>query len=145
LESTTILKMNDAELPLVLDLLGLPREASGSPLEALLIRGSRLLLGCFPLDLVCITLGKDGSLLVNRNESHRHLGLPTRMGDAIGAGDAFTAALTHFYLQKAPLAVMSEAGNRWGSWVASQSGAMPTLDSATRESISAAILARSTA
>ncbi|HEY4049938.1 MAG TPA: PfkB family carbohydrate kinase, partial [Acidobacteriaceae bacterium] len=47
LESTTILKMNDAELPLVLDLLGLPREASGSPLEALLIRGSRLLLGCF--------------------------------------------------------------------------------------------------
>jgi fructokinase len=145
LEWTTILKMNDAELPLVLDLLGLPREASDLPFEAQLIRGSRLLLGSFPLDLVCITLGKNGSLLVNRKESDRHPGLPTRMGDAIGAGDAFAAALTRFYLQKAPLAVMSEAGNRWGSWVASQSGAMPPLDSATRESISAAILARSTA
>jgi fructokinase len=35
--------------------------------------------------------------------------------------------MTHFYLLGAPLPVLSEAGNRWGSWVASQPGAMPPL------------------
>jgi fructokinase len=49
----------------------------------------------------------------------------------VGAGDAFTAALTHSYLEGAPLDVLNEAGNRWGAWMASQSGAMPPLDAAT--------------
>lgn len=142
LEWTTVLKVNEAELPLILDLLDLSRESGDGPSEPELLSGARTLLSHFPLDLVCITMGRDGSLLVNRKEADRHRGLPITMGDAIGAGDAFTAALTHFYLRKAPLAVMSEAGNRWGSWVASQSGAMPALDAATREAISAAILAR---
>jgi fructokinase len=47
------------------------------------------------------------------------------VADTIGAGDAFTAALTHYLLRGASLSVLNEAGNRWGAWVASQSGAMP--------------------
>jgi fructokinase len=35
--------------------------------------------------------------------------------------------------------MLNEAGNRWGSWVASQSGAMPALSNATRGEIEAAI------
>jgi len=40
----------------------------------------------------------------------------------------------------APLAVLNEAGNRWGSWVASQDGAMPPLSADTFEMIEVQIL-----
>jgi fructokinase len=49
------------------------------------------------------------------------------VADPIGCGDAFTAAMTHYMLRGADLATLNEAGNRWGAWVASQSGAMPIL------------------
>jgi fructokinase len=61
------------------------------------------------------------------------------VADTIGAGDAFTAAMTHYLLRGADLATLNEAGNRWGGWVASQSGAMPALPEAVRERIAAAI------
>jgi fructokinase len=59
--------------------------------------------------------------------------------DTVGAGDTFTAALTHYYLRGAPLAVLNEAGNRWGAWMASQRGAMPEMGDAQREAITSAI------
>jgi fructokinase len=62
-----------------------------------------------------------------------------KVADTIGAGDAFTAALTHYLLRGAGLATLSEAGNRWGAWVASQAGAMPALPDETRDRITAEI------
>jgi fructokinase len=90
------------------------------------------------LTLVAITRGGEGSLLVGRSEWHDHPGIPTEVADTIGAGDAFTAAMTHYLLRGAPLATLNEAGNRWGGYVASRSGAMPeigpeTLATITRE------------
>ena len=137
LERTTLLKMNDSEMPTMLRLLGLGGCQDISP-EALLA-GARQLSANFPVKLVCVTMGCHGSLLVTREQSDRHPGIPIKVVDTVGAGDAFTAALTHYYLQGAPLAVMNEAGNRWGSWVASQAGAMPPLDAATREAMTAVI------
>jgi fructokinase len=61
------------------------------------------------------------------------------VADTIGAGDAFTAALTHYMLRGANLATLNEAGNRWGGWVASQAGAMPVLPDEVRAGIAAAI------
>ena len=43
-----------------------------------------------------------------------------KTGDPIGAGDAFTAAMTHYLLRGADLVTLNEAGNRWGAWVASK-------------------------
>jgi fructokinase len=137
LKVTTLLKMNDSEMPLMLDLLGLGG-GNDIAVEALLA-GARQLLARFPVDLVCVTMGGSGSLLVNREQVDRHAGIPIRVVDTVGAGDAFTAALTHYYLRKAPLSVINDAGNRWGSWVASQAGAMPRLDPITQDSITAAI------
>jgi fructokinase len=132
LQLASVMKMNDAEVPLVLGLLGLPAVAS-------LKEGAEGLLSEFAgLSLVAITRGGEGSLLVGRSESHEHPGVPVKVADTIGAGDAFTAAMTHYLLRGAPLAMLNEAGNRWGSFVASQSGAMPeigpeTLARVTRE------------
>jgi fructokinase len=61
------------------------------------------------------------------------------VADTIGAGDAFTAAMTHYLLKGAPLDVLNEAGNRWGSFVASQSGAMPAITTDTLARITAEI------
>lgn len=127
LELATVVKMNEDEVPLVLELLGMPLDAD--PLSGDLLRlGARSLLEEFSsLALVAITRGDHGSFLVTRNDSHEHPGIPTKVVDAVGAGDAFTAALTHYLLLGADLATLNEAGNRWGSWVASQSGSMPDL------------------
>jgi len=138
LELATVMKMNDAEVPQVMNLLGLP---AGEGTEAEQLRhGAERLLDEFPmLNMVAITRGGHGSLLVTREEWNEHPGIPTQVADTIGAGDAFTAALTHYMLRGADLATLNEAGNRWGGWVASQSGAMPALPNEVRDRIAAAI------
>ncbi len=141
LELATVVKMNDAEVPLVLSLLGLPAEDEA--IASRLRSGAGRLLTEFPnVELVAITCGANGSLLVRRDEWDKHPGIATKVADTIGAGDAFTAALTHYLLRGAGLATLNEAGNRWGSWMASQAGAMPPLPEATRDGIFAAIVER---
>jgi fructokinase len=138
LELATVLKLSDEELPQVLNLLGLP--ADDEPEKQRLRLGADRLLGEFPtLEMVAVTRGAQGSLLVRREEWSEHPGFPVKVVDRIGAGDAFTAALTHYMLRGADLATLNEAGNRWGSWVASQSGAMPALPQEVRAAIAAAI------
>jgi fructokinase len=141
LSRATILKLNDAEMPEVLKLLKLGEDAPATPDASFLRKGARLLLGEFPIQLVCVTMGGSGSLLVTREVFDQHPGIPIEIADTIGAGDAFTAALTGYYLQGAPLPVLNEAGNRWGSWVASQSGGMPALSEEKRAEIEQAIAA----
>jgi len=143
LELATVMKMNDTEVPLVLGLLGLPGANELSPgalgLDTLR-QGVERVLGEFPaLEMVAVTRGGLGSLLVTRDEWLAHPGIAVKVTDTIGAGDAFTAALTHYLLRGADLRTLNEAGNRWGSWVASQSGAMPALSDEVRDEIVAAI------
>ena len=138
LELATVVKMNDAEVPQVLALLGLP--INEEPASTRLRVGAERLLSEFPtLQMAAITCGGNGSLLVTREAWHQHPGVPVQVADTIGAGDAFTAALTHYLLRGADLATLNEAGNRWGAWVASQAGAMPALSEAVRTGITAAI------
>jgi fructokinase len=152
LELATVVKMNEAEAPLVLDLLDLgvyeesaanePQPATQEPHPAanFLRSAAQCLLQEFPaLQMAAITRSSRGSLLVTRDEWDEHPGFPVVVADRIGAGDAFTAAITHYMLRGADLATLNEAGNRWGGWMASQSGAMPALPDSVRDAIAAAI------
>jgi len=140
LELATVAKMNEAEAPLILDLLGLAAAEPGMDRTLTLRYAAERLLEEFPgLDMVAITRGSQGSLLATRDEWDEHPGFPAVVGDSIGAGDAFTAAMTHYMLRGAGLATLNEAGNRWGSWVASQKGAMPELPEQVRAEIAAQI------
>lgn len=156
LELATVMKMNDAEVPLVLRLLGLEMGSRaeesldcrvsdsrhGAPvLQTHALReGAERLLEEFPtLGMVAVTRGGQGSLLVRRGEWDEHPGVAVKVADTIGAGDAFTAAMTHYLLRGAKLATLNEAGNRWGAWVASQAGAMPHLPETVRVEMAAAI------
>jgi fructokinase len=133
LELATIFKLNADEMPQVLSLLEFPDAAGITP--DFLLNGARQIIDQFPVKLVAITMGAQGSLLVTRNQVDRHPGHPVKVVDAVGAGDAFTAALTHYYLRGAPLSQLNAAGNRWGAWVAAHAGAMPVLPEAERESV----------
>jgi fructokinase len=145
LELATVLKMNEEETPLLLNLLGLAADAEPPQEKAQTGSGSlrasaQTLLHEFPnLTLVAITRGARGSLLVRREEWNEHPGIAVQVADLVGAGDAFTAALVHYLLRGADLATLNRAGNRWGGWMASQSGAMPDLPESVRDAISADI------
>ncbi|HUL15391.1 MAG TPA: carbohydrate kinase [Terriglobales bacterium] len=117
-----ILKLNHEELPRFAEILGFPPARDAAT--------ARRLVSEFGIRLICITRGARGSLLVTRTEEHEHPGFPVKVGDTVGAGDAFTAALVHHALRGASLAVMNEGANRMGAWVASQEGAMPAADEA---------------
>ncbi len=139
LELATVMKMNDAEVPHAAGAAGAACGSGSAPRERLRLVRERLLKEFPTLEMVAVTRGGHGSLLVRRDEWHEHPGLPVKVADTIGAGDAFTAALTTYLLQGADLATLNEAGNRWGGWVASQSGAMPALPDEVRAGITAAI------
>jgi fructokinase len=141
IEMATVLKMNEDETPLVLELLQLnanrPKRLRTRN-QSLRAAASALLEEFSHLALVVITRGSRGSLLVTREEWSDHPGFRTQVADTVGAGDAFTAALVHYLLQGADLKTLNEAGNRWGAWMASQSGAMPDLPETVLGTISAA-------
>jgi len=138
LELATVLKMNDTEAPQVLELLGLPISEESAP-ELLRLAARRLLREFPSLGMVAVTRGAHGSLLVTREEEHEHPGIPVHVADTIGAGDAFTADITHYLLRGASLTTLNEAGNRWGAWMASHSGAMPALPEAVRAEIASGL------
>lgn len=121
LEISSILKLNDEELPILIDLLGYQKKESEEEL-------CRLLIEKYGLDLVCLTKGENGSLLVNERETVKHPGRKVTVIDTVGAGDAFTAALAIQYLKGSSLERISEAANKLGSWVASQAGATPPVN-----------------
>jgi fructokinase len=116
---SNVVKMNHIELPIVMNAVGLsPTEDE----EA----GSRELLEHYGLELICVTRGASGSMLVGRKGKSDHSGFRVKVADTVGAGDAFTAALAHGYRSGLSLDAINEASNRMGSWVASQSGATPS-------------------
>ena len=117
LELATVVKLNQVELSALARMLGLQTKTEEET--------ARRLLDEFDLELIAITRGQHGSLLVTGEEVSAHPGIRVGVKDTIGAGDAFIAALAHYYRRRAPLALISEAANRMGAWVVTQDGATP--------------------
>ncbi len=113
-----IVKLNDEELPKVMSLAGLPHKDEKS--------SAQKLMDAYDLELVCVTRGGRGSLLVRGTDLSEHPGFRVSVADTVGSGDAFTAGLVHEYLHGASLTLMNEVANLVGAWVASEVGAMPT-------------------
>jgi fructokinase len=120
LRLSNVFKLNDQELPILAQLLGLG-EGSEEERCAEIVRR-------YGLRLVALTRGKDGSLFVTPERSCKHPGLSVEVSDTIGAGDAFTAGVAHGLLQGLPLEEIAVVANMRGAWVATQAGAMPHAD-----------------
>lgn len=119
LERATVLKLNDDELAVLATLLGLTGNVRGQ---------LRSILQKFDLDWIALTRGVKGSLLLAKSgKCHDHPGIPVKVVDTVGAGDAFTAALMVGLLHQMAADQLNEFANRCGSYVCTQKGATPTL------------------
>lgn len=119
LSESNVLKLNDAELPVLARLLGTGGEGDGA-IEALLLK--------YDLRLVALTRGPYGSALYTPTRTSDHPGITAdKVADTVGAGDAFTAALVLGLLKGHDLDHINAFANRLASYVCSQPGATPPI------------------
>ena len=118
------LKLNEAELPVLAAMFNL----AGDPRAQL-----AALAGRFQLRAVALTRGANGSLLLADGAWSEHPGLPVKVVDAVGAGDAFTAAWTLGLLARRPLDEINRHANEVAAYVCSQPGATPALPPSLRK------------
>jgi fructose-1-phosphate kinase PfkB-like protein len=113
-----ILKVNETELPLIAAMFEVSGGAKGQ-ISQLAAR--------FQLRVVACTRGARGSLLMAGERWSDHPGVPTEVVDAVGAGDAFTAAMTLGLLAGWNLDDINQRANEVAAFVASRAGATPEL------------------
>ncbi len=115
-----ILKLNNSEVTVVCELLGL---GSLTPSEL-----ASVMLKDFNISTVLITLGEKGVYAVSKSgESISVPGISVAVADTIGAGDAFSAGFTFKYLQGATLKECCRFGNITGAMSAARAGGMPNI------------------
>lgn len=113
-----VLKLNNNELSIVADVLQLG-DSESEAIDKLIDR--------YNLRLVALTMGKGGSCLYAGSERSVCKGFNIEVVDTVGAGDAFTAALTLGLLRDSSLDAINEYANRVASFVCTQAGAMPAM------------------
>lgn len=123
-ERCSILKLSDDELDELMSASGLLD--NNHPEESL-----RTILEHYDLDLVAMTRGPDGALLVTPSEVIDQSGIPTQVRDTVGAGDSFTAALIVGLLQKEALSSIASKACTLAADVCAQSGAVPEITNST--------------
>jgi fructokinase len=135
LRAATAVKLNDEELPLVANALGIPAGDDHAMLAALLER--------YRLQVACLTRGARGCLLAGAGTGPdagtsgalpadapriaEQPGICVPVADTVGAGDAFAAALLYHVLRGADLQRTATAANRYAAFVATRRGATPAV------------------
>ncbi|MSU24653.1 MAG: carbohydrate kinase [Opitutus sp.] len=114
----SVLKLSDDELDQVLAACGITRgKGPRESLHALLVH--------FNLDLVALTRGAAGALLVSRTEVIDQPGIPTVVRDTVGAGDSFTATLVVGLLRGDSLQTIARVACETAASVCTYAGALP--------------------
>jgi fructokinase len=113
-------KLNDDELNTLAGLLSL---SGATPTERLAELRRR-----YNLELVAMTRGERGCLVQTAGEEIDLAGIPVRVVDTVGAGDAFTAGLLVGGLEGKPLAEAANLANRLAARVAASAGGTPGID-----------------
>lgn len=124
LRLANVLKLNDAELPILTAML----ELHGSVKEQL-----NQLAAQFELQTIALTCGDKGSLLYHRGCWSDCSVQPVHVADTVGAGDAFTAALVKGILLDMKPGDINAAANEVARHVCSCVGATPPLPEAVRQ------------
>ena len=84
----------------------------------------------FKIGALCVTLGAAGSRLMWQGRWYEQVAVPTTIADTVGAGDAFLAMLVVELLSGTSPATTLKRAARLASFVASQSGAVPSYAAA---------------
>jgi fructokinase len=116
LQRADIVKLNEKELPVVGGLCGI-RESELESMKHFIDR--------FRLQLVVLTKGEKGSILMNSDEYSMSKAPVVDVVDTVGAGDAFTAAVVLGQLERDPLELISKKATMLSAYVCTQKGATP--------------------
>jgi fructokinase len=119
-----VLKLNDAEVPVVTGLLGMAGDPPAS-IERLAQR--------FGLAVVAVTRGAAGAEIFSQGRWSRHAARPCAVVDTVGAGDAFTAALCAGLILGTDLDVINAVANEVAAFVCASAGATPRLPERLRQ------------
>lgn len=119
-EHADVVKLSDDELVPVCRACQI--ELTEDPLAAL-----RELLERFQLDLIAMTRGADGALLVAGSDTVDQPGIPVDVCDTVGAGDAFTAALAVGWLKGDSLKAIGASACERAAAVCTHPGAVPDI------------------
>ena len=116
MERADVLKLNEDELPIITEFLNI----DGSSKQRMERMAAE-----YALTAVALTRGARGSVLIADDLLEVHHGTRIEdMGDTVGAGDSFTAALAMGLLRGHSLKEISDHANRLAAYVCSQHGAM---------------------
>lgn len=74
---------------------------------------------------ICVTRGENGAIVWHDHEFYESPGCPVKVGDSVGAGDAFLATFVAGLLAKHPMQTIVDKACSVGAYVASQRGANP--------------------
>jgi len=114
-----LLKLNDDELAVVQEVVG-PRNLTQDDYMLHLLKH-------YDIELLCVTRGAQGCVLRTLDERIDSPGYSCQVIDAVGSGDAFTAALALRYMAGDSLAAIADFANLVGAYVATQRGAIPLI------------------
>jgi fructokinase len=109
-----VLKLNDAELPLIAML----NNCHGSDVQIMQQLADKYRLRC-----VALTRGDKGAILLNAEAVSELPGTIVEVADTVGAGDAFTASMTLGLLARKPLDAINRNAISVASYVCSMPGA----------------------
>jgi fructokinase len=118
LRLANVVKLNDEELPVVANALGLTGDDSNQLHE---------LADRFNLRVIALTRGAAGSVLFADGQIVSRDAAKQAVVDTVGAGDSFTAALTVGLLRGCDLAAIHKAATDISGFVCSRPGATPAL------------------
>ncbi len=120
LAASRIAKLNHEEVRIIAPLLGLPTEPA--PFAAALLAATAV-------EAVCVTRAEEGCLIVTADETVELPGERVAVVDAVGSGDAFSAALIMSLCRGWPIARAAAFANRVGGLMATKPGATPRIAS----------------
>ncbi len=127
---TTLLKLNDEELPVISRLL-FGEELSG---EDFFRKAGR----DFKLEMLVLTLGPAGAEIYHKETGGKALPVPTekvKVVDTVGAGDSFSGAFLYFFLNGEEIEKAGWKAARLADYVVSHAGALPKMDQEIRGKI----------
>ena len=119
LEIANILKLNDDELPLLADLLGVETGEDQRRVARIAELAN--------LDVIALTRGENGALVYRDGMISDFPGVTTEVVDTVGAGDAFTAAMVVGLLEGNETDLVNREACEVAAFVCSQSGATPKI------------------
>lgn len=130
LERCNVLKINDDEIVVVAELLGLGevrQPSEEAPLQIVDIEDQcKELIKRYDLQMVILTCGAYGSYVITATAVNFEATPETKVADTVGAGDSFTGAFCAAILAGKPIVEAHQLAVAVSSFVCTQKGAMPS-------------------